>query len=405
MSAVLRVAAPTAPKRAAGAPARPLLTEEGAAVILGASVTDVAAVVPVAPGTQSLFGPRGVAVAADGSLWVADTGHHRVLGWSSPPDTDGSAADILIGQPDFFHEGRNAKRDPGAATVNVPTGITACGKGLAVADAWNHRVLIWRRRPARHNQPADVVLGQPDFNSTAANRGNERPDADTLFWPYGVAWDGKNLWVADTGNRRLLCWDGLPERNGQLADRVLGQSDFRCRDENGGALPNAASMRWPHGISFLGPHLCVADAGNNRVMVWHSLPSFNGQPCDAVLGQRDMSGVDHNRGEYWPGADTLNMPYAVGAAHDWLIVADTANSRLLAWHVSDIQGCGAPARRLAAQPDWQSKGDNRWQPAARDSLCWPYGLCATSGYLAIADSGNNRVLLWRWSSDISGVAR
>ena len=53
----------------------------------------------------------------------------------------------------------------------------------------------------------------------------------------------------------------------------------------------------------------------------------------------------------------------------------------------------ASASRLAGQPDFTRKGDNRPAPAARDSLCWPYGVDASSSTLAIGDFGNNRVLL------------
>jgi Ni,Fe-hydrogenase I small subunit len=38
--------------------------------------------------------------------------------------------------------------------------------------------------------------------------------------------------------------------------------------------------------------------------------------------------------------------------------------------------------------------DNRWGMPARDSLCWPYGVAACGGKEVIADSGNDRVLLW-----------
>jgi len=55
---------------------------------------------------------------------------------------------------------------------------------------------------------------------------------------------------------------------------------------------------------------------------------------------------------------------------------------------------GASASRLAGQPDLTRKGDNRWAPAARDSLCRPYGVAACGSTLAIAASGKNRVLLW-----------
>src|SRR5579885_553750 len=365
----------------------------GARIILGGSRTH-GLVAPVVPTERALFAPRGACVACDGSLWVADTGHHRVLGWPGFPEEDDAPAAILIGQPSFNHEGRNAGRDPGSASLNVPTGIAPCGNGLALADAWNHRVLIWREPPRVSNCPADIVLGQEGFDVGERNRGRDGPSADTLFWPFGVLWDGAHLWVADTGNRRVLMWEGVPSRCGQPADLVLGQQSFACRDENGGAAPSTASMRWPHGVARLGERLCVADAGNNRIMVWNAMPRENGMACDAILGQRTCKAVDHNQGDYWPHSGSLNMPYAVAALGDLLLVADTANSRVLAWRADSIRGQGATACALAGQPDWSSKGENRWHRPARDSLCWPYGIATGGKRVIIADAGNNRVLIW-----------
>ncbi|HSV71430.1 MAG TPA: hypothetical protein VLI72_15080 [Methylibium sp.] len=387
--------APAARRAVADAsPCEPLLAVEGARVILGGSDAAFGLVNPVVPAATSLFGPRGVCAAPDGSLWVADTGHHRLLGWRTLPERDGAPADWLIGQPAFDREGRNAHGPVGAATLNVPTGICVCGDGLAVADAWNHRVLIWRERPTRSHQPADVVLGQADFSAGEPNRGTATPEADTLFWPYCVAWDGARLWVADTGNRRVLAWDRLPRRRGEPANLVLGQPDFRHRDENAGGSPSAASLRWPHAITFPAGGVAVADAGNNRLMLWHRPPMHDHQACDVIVGQADVASVEHNRGNYYPDAASLNMPYGAAAEGDWLLVADTANSRLLAWHLDALGRPGPAAAALAAQPDWSAKGDNRWQPAARDSVCWPYSIALHGDTALIADSGNNRVLLW-----------
>lgn len=387
--------------------------------MLGATDGPLGLAQPVVPSASSMFGPRGVCAAPDGSLWVSDTGHHRVLGWLRTPTADNTPADILLGQPAFDREGRNARGNAGRDSMNVPTGITACGvdgAGLAVADAWNHRVLIWHRRPTRSHQPPDMVLGQADFDAGESNRGHDRPTASTLFWPYCVSWDGARLWVADTGNRRVLMWNGVPERHGAPASLVLGHPDFDQRDENDGSEPTAASMRWPHAISFppapsgggrgtprpgadFSGGLCIADAGNNRLMLWREAPVANNQPCEVLVGQSDARHVEHNQASYYPDAACLNMPYGAAVARDLLVVADTANSRLLAWRLDSLNDNGRNACALAAQPDWNSKGDNRWQPAARDSVCWPYSV-ALQGHatepdtLLIADSGNNRVMLW-----------
>lgn len=379
--------------------AAPSPLSEAAAVILGRSMSDSILPVPLAPSATSLFGPRGVCLVSEtGPLWVADTGHHRILGWRSCPTVDNQPADWVIGQPDFGQEGQNGKGGIGAVTVSVPTGICATEQGLIVADAWNHRILIWHHRPEASHVPADVVLGQTDFDQGQPNRGYAETAADRLHWCYGVYYHQGKLFVADTGNRRLLIWHELPQHNGQPADRVLGQPDLTSRNENGGGSPTAASLRWAHGITVWNGNLVVADAGNNRVMIWQGIPTESNTPCIAVLGQDNFQEAELNRGVYAPTAASLNMPYGVTATADWLFVADTANSRLLGWHyrpdLRSLQGASADA--LVGQADFYSKGENRcYGLPQRDTVCWSYDIQACGQTVAIADSGNNRVLLWR----------
>lgn len=374
--------------------AQALLDELGARTVLGETPDDSGLVSPIAPTAKTLFGPRGAVLASpEGPLFVCDTGHHRLLIWSSAPGRSGTPADIVIGQPDFTLEGRNARGNVGAASLNVPTGIAASNGVLAVADAWNHRVLIWHRFPTRSNQPADVVLGQADFAGALANRGKAHASADTLNWCYGVAIADGALYVADTGNRRVLKWNRVPSHNGTPADLVLGQQDFITRDENAGHPPSAAGMRWPHTVAVAENRLFVTDAGNNRVMVWDQMPADNGAPCSFILGQQDFASVDHNMAAYYPTAAALNMPYGLAVLNDMLAIADTANSRLVA-HKLDELAMTAAASRMTGQRTFHDKGDNRWRAPSSDSLCWPYGITACGSTLVIADSGNNRVLLW-----------
>ena len=376
----------------------PLLAEEGPRVILCGKLAASGLAEPIAPQADTLFGPRGACLAGSGGpLFICDTGHHRLLAWKTAPTEDQSSADLVIGQPDFASEGRNAKGAVGPATLNVPTGVAAAGGVLAIADAWNHRVLIWFGFPDQSNRPADVVLGQQDFAGGLANRGEDRPTASTLNWCYGVAIEDGRLFVADTGNRRVLVWERIPTRHGAPADLVLGQRDFITRDENAGGGEAALGMRWPHGMAMIDGGILIADAGNNRIMVWRTLPSSNGVDCDFVIGQAGMEGFDHNQAAYYPTARSLNMPYGLAVQGERLLVADTANSRLLGFDVSDL-AMDEAATRLAGQHGFSNKGDNRWQAATRDSLCWPYNVAASGDTAVIADSGNNRVLLWEAAS-------
>ena len=366
----------------------PLLDPKGARVILG---TDGGALVDsISPEPHRMFGPRGVCLHPNGSLWVSDTGHHRVLGWKTVPTKDDTPADILVGQPEFGREGRNAKGPVAGNTMNVPTGICAYRGGLAVADPWNHRVLIWRETPTGPDHHADIVLGQPDAGGSLANVGKDAPKADTMHWPYGISAIGDRLIVCDTGNRRVLFFDD-PQVTGQAADLVLGQHDFDCRDENAGQAPSDFSMGWPHMAVGWRDGLAVADAGNNRVMVWNAIPDTNGAPVDAMLGQFGMEDCDFNLAGYYPTSQAVNMPYSLATLGSRLVVGDTANSRIIGF---DDNSMAAHADRLNAQPDFAAKGDNRWGVAERDTVCWPYGLSSLGSTVAVADSGNNRIMIW-----------
>lgn len=373
------------------------LLSQDAEVILGNIIAPEILAIPIAPSPINMFGPRGACLlSANGPLWVSDTGHHRLLGWQNLPTSDSQGADWVIGQPDFYHEGQNAKGTPGKASFSVPTGICACGAGLAVADAWNHRVLIWHNVPNDSHVAADLILGQADFIHNEPNRGSQDADANTMHWPYGVFYHQEQLFVADTGNRRVLIWHKLPTENGQPADLVLGQPNMTSRNENGGSSATAASMRWCHDITVWGDDLVVADAGNHRVMIWQGIPQENNVPCAVVLGQKSFDCVEMNQGVYFPSASSLSMPYGVGVADDLLVVADTANSRLLGWKKRELLLLnGAAADVVVGQKDFTSKGENRdFGLPQRDSVNWCYGVQVCGETAVIADSGNNRVLLW-----------
>jgi hypothetical protein len=232
-----------------------------------------------------------------------------------------------------------------------------------------------------------------------------------MYWPFGVAIVGGRFYVADTGNRRVLGWSGgLPSSPDQPPDLILGQPDGFSRDENRGAPANSASFRWPHGIAgaagpagsadtastagAAGPAgaprfagLYIADAGNHRVLGWNVQPDTD-LPADLVVGQPDFGAATEL--PYGPQtADMLRFPYAVDTDGSTFAVADTANNRILLW---DRPGPRPTA--VLGQPGFGPNGENRWSGVTRDSLCWPYGLSLAGGLLAIADSGNNRVVIW-----------
>jgi hypothetical protein len=357
-------------------------------VVLGAPAPGGLLLPPAQPTAAWLYAPRAVHVD-DELVIVADTGNHRVLIWQAVPDADGAPAAVVLGQPDEHSEGPGAGGP--ARGMHLPTGIVRDGDRLVIADAWHHRLLIWDSIPTRTDTPPDHVIGQPYATVTEPNSGGE-PSATTFYWPFGIALLDGRFYVADTGNRRVLIWhDGIPAP-GQPADVILGQPGPAAREENRGGPVAADSFRWPHDFApMAGGGVWIADAGNHRVLGWKTHPASD-QPADLVLGQEDFA----SGGEfpYQSQVGRLRFPYGIAGVDGALAVADTANNRVLLQE--SVSQVWAPTTALA-QPDLGANGENRWDQVSADTLCWPYGLCWHAGereLLAIADSGNNRVVIW-----------
>lgn len=129
------------------------------------------------------------------SVAVADTVNHRVLIWR-----DATVARVDRG-PDVVL-GRLKDGFPvGPGTLSSPVSVALDGKRVYVGDAALHRILVWNSLPMSDDQPADVVLGQPDFTSSLAA---EMPAPDSILTPVAMTSDGTNLFVADESSRRVL---------------------------------------------------------------------------------------------------------------------------------------------------------------------------------------------------------
>jgi len=368
-----------------GASARPILRLGGASpgglILPDASPT---------PGT--MYAPRGVWTNGE-RIVACDTGNHRVLIWHTFPTHDGAPADVVLGQPDFGSEGPNVAGTDTVRGLNLPTGVGVIDGRLVVADAWNHRILAWDDLPRTSFTPPTYHLGQSDESSIEANRGGAAT-LSTFYWPFGFGVVADTFWVADTGNRRLLGWHGghLPDPT-RPADILLGQDDESQRSDNRGGAVGGTTFRWPHSVAGDDDTLYVADAGDHRVLGWTPPPTGAAQAADVVLGQSDLLQIDEFKGRP-QGAQRMRFPYAVASDSRRLIVADTSNNRILLWHSWPRVGAGVRADTVLAQPDMDANGENRWTAVEDDSLCWPYGLSLAGDVLAIADSGNNRVMLW-----------
>jgi hypothetical protein len=344
-----------------------------------------------------LLAPRGVFLYQN-LLVVSDTGNNRVCLWKNFCQSSHQPPDIILGQLHAADSGRNQSGEVTAASLQYPSGIWTNGEVLIVADAWNHRVLIWHGLPKGNGQPADVIIGQPDERHNQPNVDGiaASPDAGTLYWPYGVWSSGKDLYIADTGNRRVLYFENIPKVNGACADKAIGQPDMQSRDYD----PQHAI--WPYAVKT-GPNgeLAIADTQYCRVLLWaNAIQAFQQQAPSVVMGQPNMQSSGQNQYRLKPTAHTLNWCYDMCFTKQGIAIADTANSRMLLWDNMPV-GNNQQANALIGQPDFETHGESSlsMKTTLKNEMYWPFAVQYHDGQMIVADTGNHCIRFYKKSEN------
>ena len=339
---------------------------------------------------RTLNGP-GTEVFSDGKrLIVPENSNHRVLIWNSIPTTNFQPADIVLGQPDFV-SGTANNGGVSARSLNLPNAVFSDGKRFFVVDFSNNRVLIWNSIPTSDFQTAYLVLGQPGFTSTTSNNGGL--SGQSLSSPVGVFSDGQRLVVTDRGNKRVLIWNSIPTTNFKAADVVLGQPGFNSSTANNGGR-SARSLSFPQAPFSDGKRLFVTEVNNNRILIWNSIPTTNFQLADVVLGQPDFtSGGANNSGR---SAKSLSAPSGLFSDGKRFFVTEQTNNRVLIWHsipTANFQ----PADVVLGQPDFTSGTPNNGGRSAQ-SLSLPNAVFSDGKRIFVAENANHRVLIYNLST-------
>ena len=386
----------------------PLTTDTTADVELGQG--DFLRNYPNAVHAEGLDGPQAVAIdtsTTPNRVYVADYNNSRVLGWKNAATfTNGAKADLVIGQPDFLSFTCNY----GGVTASGlcdPDGVAVDSSGnLYVADYNNSRVLEYTNPftacggvfPCVGGS-AHLVFGQGNsFTSEGCNfdTSDGSSTAIDLCNPQAVKVDGSgNLWVADTGNSRVVEYTA-PLTPNTTADTVVGQgNDFTsnvCDYDTDGSSATAIDLCYPTGAAVdSSGNLYVADNGNSRVLEYNT-PLTTDTIADEVFGQySDFTFTGCNSGDAYSLCDPSD------AALDGLgnlYVTDSGNSRALEY-TSPLTN--TTANKVFGQGgDFTASGCNSdtfgFAPTAND-LCDPIGIAVDgSNNLYVADTNNNRVL-------------
>ena len=217
--------------------------------------------------------PRGIAVAAYGSVYVVDSANHCVQKFSA----DGTLLK------------RWGEHGNGAGQFEQPWGVAVGPDGsVYVADTWNHRI-------QKFDADGNFLLMWGSFGQTTLASGLEGQ-----FWgPRGLAVDAAGwVYVADTGNKRIQVFDA----NGQFITQFGGF----------GALEG--QMDEPVGVALdSGGRIYVADTWNQRMEVFDKSFRF--------LNQWGIHG--------WIGQGFNNKPYLAVDSQGRVYVTDPESYRVI----------------------------------------------------------------------------
>ena len=363
---------------------------------------------------------------------------------------DGSfshTASVVIGQSDFISFGDEITA---ANSVSTPFGNPTVVDGmLYLPDLGNSRTLGYDAIPNSNGASADFAIGQDSLTEKLSDSTSDRNDGvqtvtvsvgktyvtdwgnsriliykqrplsgpaiadivvgqvdfgqggtgladNRLNLPESLYIADNKLIVADSGNNRVLIWNSIPNAHGAAADIVLGQSDFTT---NTIVAPTASSLNFPTAVWSDGIYLAVLDAGNNRILVWNSFATLSsGEAADAVLGQEDFSSNLFNQGLTDPTASTLSFTTDGGGLYSngsQLFVADSGNNRIMVWDFPLTQVYNQAATALIGQADFARSGDNRETGVTgQNTFSTPTGVYQFYDRLIVTDTGNNRYLIF-----------
>ena len=250
--------------------------------------------------------PSAVAVAEDGTVYIADTWNHRIR--RVDPGTGVISTIAGTGQAKCYGDQGPAVN----AALNEPVALVLDGPDrLYIADQSNNRV---RRLELASGVITTVVgTGESGYNGDGA------PGPETaLAGPSGLAMDQEgNLYIADTFNGRIRKWD---RHTGTVETAVGGTGEFQFTPGENESSPNLSR---PYAIA-LHPdgRLFITDSDNHLIRVWNlqkremSLLAGNGQAAFSGDGKDPLH-------------SSLNFPFGVALdCRGHVYIADTFSHRI-----------------------------------------------------------------------------
>jgi len=292
----------------------------------------------------------GKVLAANGRLWVADTGHNRIL------EVDPNTGDVLSA----YGSGKIGDDDGGAteATFNSPQGLALANTILYVADTNNHLV-----------RAIDLETGEV---STIAGTGEQGwPPATgpaenvALSTPWDVLFSDDLLYIANAGTHQIWVLD--------TATGIVGPLIGSAQEGTANGAFETAELAQPSGLALDdGNRLFFADSESSSVRVGDLA---SGTASLTVGGEANLFEFGDEDGV--GNEARLQHPLGLAVSGNTLYVADTYNSK--------IKRVNTEQNSITS---WLG-GESGWENGTTPLFDEPGGLSLDGDVLYVADTNNH----------------
>ena len=309
------------------------------------------------PATQArLNDPFSVAVDSAGSLYIADTGNHRIRKVDST-----RTITTFVGGVFFGGDGGPATQ----ARLAAPSGAAVDSAGnLYIVDSSNHRI---RKVDSTGTITTVAGTGESGFSGDGGPATQAR-----LAAPSGAAVDSAgNLYIVDSSNHRIRKVDST----GTITT-FAGTGEVGFSGDGGPAIQ--AQLDTPGGVAVDSTgNLYIADTGNHRIRKVDSTGTIT------TFAGTGEYGFDGDGGSASQARLTLPTGVAVDSTGN-LYIADTGNHS-----IRKVDSTGT-ITTIAGMGELGFGGDGG--PAMMAHLFTPFDVAVDStGNLYIADNSNHRI--------------
>lgn len=241
--------------------------------------------------------PQGLAF--DGAnLYVADTGNHAIRQIDLTKNTVETIAGTGV-QGHFSPAGKARE-----TLLNSPWDLLLAGNELFIAMAGNHQ--IWR-----------MDLIKNEIGAFAGSGREERADGNLLesgfAQPSGLAFDGKNLYVADSESNIIRSID----LRAKTVKTLVGGDLFEFGDKDGAG--DNVRLQHPLGVVLVGKSIYIADTYNHKIKVLQPA----GRNVRTFVGKGKPGNENSLKASFYE-------PGGITQANGKLFVADTNNHSIRA---------------------------------------------------------------------------